>query len=59
MADNRTINLTITWEGIMPGLIEIIRHGETVEAVKMAESELLRLARIADKYVAINAKANY
>ena len=46
------INLTPTWEGILPALLAIIANGETVEARKTAEQELRRMARLSDAYVA-------
>ncbi len=48
-----TIDLTPTWEGIMPGLIACLQDG-TGEGQRMAREELMRLARIVD---AANAKA--
>lgn len=46
------IDSTPTWAGILPALLAIIHHGETVESVKTAEAELQRMARLADAYVA-------
>jgi hypothetical protein len=54
----KTIDLTPTWSGILPALLAVIANGETVEARKAAEQELARMARIADKYVALGAEAN-
>ena len=45
------INLTPTWEGILPALLAVVTNGETVEARKTAEDELRRMARLADAYV--------
>lgn len=47
-----TIDVTPTWQGILPGLIAIVRNGETVEAQKTAEAELRKMARLADAHVA-------
>jgi hypothetical protein len=46
-----TIDMTPTWEGILPGLIAMVTNG-TVEARNTAMSELRRMAQLADKYVA-------
>lgn len=47
----RTIDITPTWRGIMPVLIEGIRHG-TPEGQRIAREELMRLADIADREIA-------
>jgi hypothetical protein len=47
-----SITITPTWAGILPALLAIITNAETVEARKVAEAELLRMARLADLYVA-------
>lgn len=47
-----TIDLTPTWEGILPGLIAALRYG-TAEGQQIAEEELTKLARFAD---AVNAE---
>lgn len=57
-----TIDLTPTWEGILPAYIEMIeRSGHAADSVttrriwearKTAEAELRKMARLADAYVA-------
>lgn len=44
----RTIDITPTWAALLPALLNIIRYGETVEAIKLAEGELLRMAKALD-----------
>ncbi|NIO82542.1 MAG: hypothetical protein GTN53_18290 [Candidatus Aminicenantes bacterium] len=44
----KTINLTPTWEGIMPGLIEVLQNG-TEEGKELAKAELMDLARKVDE----------
>lgn len=46
-----TIDLTPSWEGILPGLLAAYASGG-FEARKIAEEEMSRMARIADAYVA-------
>jgi len=53
----KTVDLTPTWSGILPALLSVIRNGETVEAQKIAEQELARMARLADAYVAATKAA--
>ncbi len=47
-----TIDITPTWEGVLPVLVEVAARGETAEARKAAMAELVRLARIVDNMVA-------
>lgn len=51
MADLKTIDMTPTWLGVLPGLLAAVANGETVEARRMAEQELRRMASLADRYV--------
>ena len=44
----QTIDMTPTWEAIMPGLIMALQNG-TGEGPKMAREELMRLARLVDE----------
>jgi len=46
------IDVTPTWEGILPTLLVIYRDGTTVEARQTAMKELERMAKLADAYVA-------
>lgn len=48
----RTIDLTPTWLGILPGLLDVVSNGTTVEARKLAETELRNMAGLADAHVA-------
>lgn len=52
----RSINLTPTWAGITPALIEMIRQGREPSAT-IAHEELMRMARLADQFVAFSATA--
>lgn len=54
-AEPETIDLTPTWSGILPGLLAVLTHGETVEARRAAEIELRRMARLADGFVELSA----
>ena len=40
----RTIDITPTWEGLMPVMIELVKQGN-----KVAEDELMKLARSVDQ----------
>lgn len=44
----RALDLTPTWQAIMPALIAVIQDG-TLEGQAMAQAELMRLARLADE----------
>ncbi len=46
-----TIDLTPTWEGVLPGLLATFNNSP-VEKTNFAESQLQRMAQVADKYVA-------
>jgi hypothetical protein len=47
-----TINLTPTWRGLLPALVELAINGETLTARKCAMDELYRLADFADSVIA-------
>jgi hypothetical protein len=51
MTNGFTIDITPTWRGIVPALVEVASKGETAEGRKMAMDELLRLADIADHFI--------
>lgn len=51
-----TIDLTPTWEAILPVLLAVITDG-TPKGRTEAEAELRRMARIADAYVAASKEA--
>jgi len=38
------VDMTPTWEGLMPGMIELVKQGN-----KVAEDELMKLARSVDQ----------
>ena len=40
----RSIDITPTWEGLMPVMIELVKQGN-----KVAEDELMKLARSVDQ----------
>lgn len=46
-----TIDMTPTWEGLLPGLLLAIENG-TAEGRRIAREELARMAQVADLYVA-------
>lgn len=48
----QTIDLTPTWEEILPALVRLYAEAETIEAQQTAYEELTRMARLADKQVA-------
>lgn len=43
------IDMTPSWEGILPYLLTIMRDG-TMEGRRMAREELQRMAKLADRY---------
>ena len=47
----KTIDITPTWEGILPALLAVIENGN-FEGRKVAIEELTRMAQLADLYVA-------
>ena len=49
------IDMTPTWEGILPYLLTIMRDGNFVSQ-KLARKELTRMAKMADAYAANAAK---
>lgn len=49
----RSINLTPTWAGITPALIEMIRQDREPSAT-IAREELMRMARLADQFVSLH-----
>ena len=53
----KTIDMTPTWEGILPLYIAGIESG-SFEGIKNATEELYRMARLADKYVAAEKERN-
>jgi hypothetical protein len=50
MTTTKTIDITPTWQAVTPALMEILTNKLTEpEARKMAEEEILRLARFVDE----------
>lgn len=47
----KAIDITPTWEGLMPMLVEVAANGDSTEGRKQAMSELMRLARMVDEGV--------
>jgi hypothetical protein len=47
----KTIDITPTWEGILPALLAVIENGN-FEGRKIALEEITRMAQLADLYVA-------
>ena len=47
------IDLTPTWEEITPVMIHIIRSSTDPKSRKTVEDEILRMAKLADLYVAL------
>lgn len=46
------IDVTPTWESMVPVLVHLAVEGQTAQARQTAMAELLRAARIADTYLA-------
>lgn len=54
MATTETIDITPTWSGLLPGLLDVIRNESApVESIRTVERELTKMARLADAYVAV------
>lgn len=51
-----TIDITPTWEGLLPALIEMAANAKIPETRKFAFNELLKLARLADSVKSANDK---
>lgn len=47
----KTVDVTPTWSGILPALLTLL-HSENAEARFVAQKELERMARLADKMIA-------
>ena len=45
----RTIDIALTWEGILPMLL-VVLSGGTTAGCDSAEKELKRMAKLADRY---------
>jgi len=53
MNNTKTIDLTPTWQGILPGLIALL-NSDNLKSRQVAESELRRMAGLADGYVQLS-----
>lgn len=53
MSENKVtmIDLTPTWSGILPALLNIIETRPNEEAYNVAREELKKMAKLADNYV--------
>lgn len=51
-----TIDMTPTWEAILPIYITLLRENRSSEGIAAAISELTRMAKIADTYIAEQKK---
>ena len=50
--ESKTMDLTPTWQGILPAMLTLLKQESTpFETEKYVESELLKMAWVADKYV--------
>lgn len=52
------VNMTPTWSALLPGMIDVIRNGETYESRKLMEGEFERMALAADKWNEYAKKQN-
>ena len=48
----KTVDLTPTWQGILPALLNLLQS-DNLKSRQIAESELRRMAGLADGYVEI------
>ena len=56
MKKPKTIDITPTWEALAPVMIDIIKNPHaSFQSTKIAKEELLKMARVADKYVEISS----
>ena len=51
MTQPKTINLTPSWEALLPSMLAIVTDGDSHEARAFARSELRRMATLADAWV--------
>jgi len=52
----KTIDITPTWESLAPVMIDIIKNPDaSFQSTKIAKEELLKMARVADKYIEISS----
>lgn len=56
MKKPQTIDITPTWESLAPVMIDIIKNPDaSFQSTKIAKEELLKMARVADKYIEISS----
>ena len=56
MKKPKTIDITPTWLGLAPVMIDIIKNPHaSFQSTKIAKEELLKMARVADKYIEISS----
>jgi hypothetical protein len=46
----KTIDMTPTWESLIPAILLIIRSSKQADAQNMIQQELVRMAQAADKW---------
>ena len=50
-----TIDLTPTWEGVLPALLAVVERSRTASAQREAYAELTRMAKLADGFKQLRA----
>ena len=56
MKKPKTIDITPTWLGLAPVMIDIIKNPHaSFKSIENATNELLKMARVADKYIEISS----
>lgn len=54
----KTIDMTPTWEGLVPALIHILQHSESERSKRDIADELNKMARAADRWNAYCKEQN-
>ena len=49
--ESKTVDMTPTWEGILPAILALLADGVKAETRGVAIAELERMAKLADLYV--------
>ena len=56
MKNPKTIDISPTWESLAPVMIDIIKNPDaSFKSIENATKELLKMARVADKYIEISS----
>lgn len=56
MKKPQTIDITPTWESLAPVMIDIIKNPDApFKSIENVTNELLKMARVADKYIEISS----